>query len=244
MPLKIAFRGDNRPPEQVFLSGFQRRSANRRNQPLLVTPSDAAESITVKERYAVCLSSRLQGGAMFPWYAGGPPSTEPSWLYVVAVDPVSATNVHGLQVAVDQQNGPSRPLNPRWTLYLQEMVVLSVPPTSIIGCVQIRRTWNGGHALTGGTYDIVSQVSENSNCTVENSIRNAALAFLRSEVAEHSQNQLLPLFTQSYRTPATDLESNLPSAVPDDADMQLTCCVSLVSLWMRWRARRAGYRPI
>jgi hypothetical protein len=197
----IAFRGDDREPRVIFITGFTRRTADG---PILYRKDDRSfpGSITalkpgdIEPDSAVTFSRRMRVATMFPLREdSGDPAVSDTYIYMVAVEANKIYNTHQKQVedglrGLDQWGDWGNTIDDMaarvlmWPLYAQEMATINIPSTDIVAAMACRRTWRGPNYKSGLTYTLRGDILWNPQCALPRGLRNTASQFLEREVAD------------------------------------------------------------
>jgi hypothetical protein len=196
--LKLYFRGDSRPPAEIFASGFEKQDQSSPIAFNYYEPPNSDIVLDVVVESAVCISSRFQGAMIFPLRSSGT-YMDSHYCYLVAVDIDAVTNTHLQQVsqalaqvgklrfrAADIEEMLS-------TAFVQEAAVDSIPPEQIIGAISFSRRFLGPR----GTYTLGDYV-KNPACTVPRTFVEKAETFIASEVSRFGRDQQLPSSDGGY----------------------------------------------
>jgi hypothetical protein len=196
--LKLYFRGDSRPPAEIFASGFEKQDQGSPIQFNHYEPPNSDIILDVVVESAVCISSRFQGAMIFPLRRGST-YIDSHYCYLVAVELDAVTNTHLKQVsqALAQVGGPrfgavdiEEMLS---TAYVQEVAVDRIPPEQIIGAISFSRRFLGRL----GTYSL-GAYTPNPACTVPRIFVERAETFITSETSRFGREQPLPSSEGGY----------------------------------------------
>ncbi|MEM8799353.1 MAG: hypothetical protein AAGF15_04660 [Pseudomonadota bacterium] len=167
---RLCFRGDDRPPSQIFGPGFQKRALGTKvkykgfkdvgGRGQVVGPmAGITRPGDIDSKTAVCVTPDMNIAALFPLPATGEIAAKETWLYMVYIS--SGYNTHGRQVLdaikglaalEDLENAGTtqaeradiydqRAKDVMKLIYGRELAADAIPPTQIIGAFKIRRGW-------------------------------------------------------------------------------------------------------
>ena len=131
---RICFRGDTRPPDEIFQSGF----SPRRSTGVVFRDSKA----DIDPESAACVTPRFLMAAFFPGYEGNGPNNQAQAreTYVYALYLTTGYNTHQIQ-AQRAASDQGQPNNAAFNLYAHELSTDAVPASCIIGTVKCVRHW-------------------------------------------------------------------------------------------------------
>jgi len=198
----IAFRGDDRDPKRIFITGFSRRAEagpiDYRKDIQMPGSITALKPGDIQPESAVTFSRRVRVATMFPLKEGpGDPQVSLTWIYMVAVETQQIFNTHQKQVE-DGLDGLTRwgeggndisavaAKILLWPLYAQEMAALRIPSSDIIAAIACRRTWRGFSYKDGLTYQLEGEILWNPQCSLPRGLKNTATQFFEREVKDYS----------------------------------------------------------
>lgn len=204
-PGRILFRGDTRNAYTIFSQGFSRRSDDEDEGVIyrqLLTQPDAEGRVYVKGAgdlrpdTAVCMSARLSAATMFPLS----PATDTN-IFAVFVEQQCLIWTHTLQVldamaAMKVGDSIETAVYAFDNCLAEEFGTMRVPGCQVIAALKCRRAWRAGtDYASGATYTLLGPLRENPTCTLPASIKDPAIAFLRTELASYAAGS-----TPDYRT--------------------------------------------
>jgi hypothetical protein len=209
---RICFRGDDRAPSDLYHKDFSGGKTSLAESGFKVKLGEEVapsyrrgNTATIGDaEHGVCVSKLFQTAVRFPLLR------KPiSWIYAVWVP--RAFNTHKRQVQDGMKlmepgfvrklsryvglgkKGPSedRAKEALWALFGEELIVDEVPVDNVIAGVKCNRmnyqdikNWD-----VPINYALLGPLWVNPNCTVENSIRQAAMDFMSNELSHHNMGR-------------------------------------------------------
>jgi len=191
---RAGFRGDNRKPQVIFISGFQSQDPEMKITPRLYRPEITGTSRSLRPELdlmpgdidpvsAVTFSARFTAAAMFPLRTDDDePQTSDTYVYGLVVDG-GLYNTHqqqalkGLDALRQWGTMTGRDLDDAaaricfWPLYAQEMATKRVPNTHIVGGVKVTRRWKGSNYTSGANFTYHSPPIFNVNCVIDKKMK-------------------------------------------------------------------------
>ena len=163
MPGKIYFRGDSRPPSDIFQNGFEKRYPMC---PIQYRDFQAGAG-DINESTAVCFSTRLEVAALFPL------NNQPRYIYAFYLDDSLVTDTHRLQIQDAERHmarltGAARTFDTMfdigWVIFANERAADRVPNSMIWGAVHctIASRRSDGFRVTFAC----SRIARNFLCTL------------------------------------------------------------------------------
>lgn len=188
----IAFRGDNRDPKQIFVSGFTplqgKGPVTYRKGPKLsgnITQVKQLKPGDIEPSTAVTFSRRLTAAVMFPLDT----SVLKTYVYGVAVELGDLYNTHFKQVmdglkGMKKWSGMGNQIDAEtaktlmWPLFAQEMAAIQIPSTDIFAAVACQRQWRGSDWKSGLDYTLEVEVFRNPQCALPTELKHTFDTFV------------------------------------------------------------------
>lgn len=189
---RILFRCDTRHPinDAIFRDGFSswkpdkvkgNRSAWEKQIYRARTDGTAGD---IESSYAVCLSQRIAGAALFPF---GKRATEDGWIYAVYVDEKDVFSTHNKQIFDGYLLAQAGNVGEAWwPIFAHEVAVKTVAGKQIIAAIECKRGIPGFFSLIGKTLTV------NANCEADKQYKDLVLKLLRDEANLGSQQRATP----------------------------------------------------
>ena len=177
---RIAFRSDSRHPTQnrIFFLGFKCwRPQKKVSTAKAYRKRSDGTAGDIDSQYAVCLSQRVSGAALFPF---GKKISEDTWMYMVFVPTGEEFSTHNKQIADGIILAQTDPGKAWWPLYAHEIAVKEVRRENIIAAVKCDRSQKQSFTLIGN-------ILVNTGCSVSDTYKGPAMDFLKGEVSLGNQ---------------------------------------------------------
>ncbi|MHC8494173.1 hypothetical protein ACTU44_15880 [Thalassospira sp. SM2505] len=146
-----AWRGDTRPPDEIFGHGFSRRGTSPATPAIVYRKADQ----DLAHYTAVCLSGTHEIGALFPPKVPDQPDpAAETWVYCVRLRGYWCPT-YSIQQRVygnAARFGATERQMARQNLYARELAVLNVAYKDVVAAIRVRRDWAGEGYDAGGTF--------------------------------------------------------------------------------------------
>ena len=192
MSTRILFRSDTRHPikDNIFNLGFkpweptkiekvrskwekQIYQPGRKGKVGGVVMQAAGD---IDSNYAVCLSQRIAGAALFPY---NKKDRDPSWMYAVEVDEKDVFSTHNKQIhdgfKLAQVRGGKYVGQAWWAIYAHEVAVKQVDGNQVICAAPCLRSMADYYQIMDGSLKI------NGSCRVDKKIKDLVVSILKEE---------------------------------------------------------------
>ena len=208
MKYRILFRGDSRPPSDIFASGFNRANAKGSIKMVQNSPQGVPFPLA---KSGVCASGRLRVAAYFPFSFPTPGNehsrTDHTYIYCVAVPTARIFNTHKRQILAgfDLLTQNISPDLAMCMFYAHEYATTHILPTEIVCAIKCERNWFNALPEAGCQYRLTYPIQKNFQTHAPREIRDTAWKFCTNEALNHNVNtpplrQLIPGVTlNAYR---------------------------------------------